>query len=189
MKILVAVTGCVAAYKAVSLVRGLKKNGYEVDVMATSAALEFITESSLILATVTLNNKNKPGMYWSYNSSYPNHIYATEKIDAFIVAPATANTLAKMAHGLANNLVTSSYLAVPKTAKVIICPAMNTRMLDSYAVSSNIITLNARPNHYFIDPVEGKLACGDIGTGKFPPTRDIISKIDNIYILKQTKKA
>jgi len=185
MKVLVAVTGCVAAYKAVSLIRGLKKNEYEVDVMATSAALEFITEASLALATIAVNYKGEQDIYWEYNSKYPNHIYATEGIDAFIVAPATASTLGKMAQGIADNLVTSSYLAVPQTAKVIMCPAMNERMLKSYAVSSNMITLNARPGHEFISPVEGQLACGYKGNGKLSSTRDIISKINNI--LKKEK--
>ena len=167
MTILVAITGGIAAYKAIDIVSGLKKNGVEVHAMVTEDAKKYCPVDALAVTADCL---------WTYNPAKPNHIYATENIDIFAVVPATANTIAKITHGLADNLVTSSALALKDSTKRIVFPAMNTRMLNNTATRSNLLVLGSR-EWVVVMPGVGQLACGVEGEGKLGSTRDVVGAI------------
>jgi len=169
-KILVAVTGGISAYKALDVISGLKKSGFYVSVMQTENSKHFVTRAAL---------ENIADKYWVEDWNSPVHIKATDDIDAFVLVPATANTIAKIAHGIGDNLVTDSILALPKNCIKIFCPAMNSRMLDNPVVIDNR-SIMYEYGWKVIDSVVGKLACGTTGMGKLPPTRDIVSKIIEI---------
>jgi len=167
MNILIGVTGGISAYKAVDVISALKKNGHFVSCIATPNALNFVSGNVMKLTA---------DQYWEEDWSRPVHIEASENIDIFCVVPATANTIAKFAHGIADNLLTDTYLALAFKTKKIIFPAMNTRMLHSPVVANNIGQLEDY-GWKVVNPIVGMLACGTEGVGKLPPTRDIVKEI------------
>jgi len=187
-RILLGVTGGIAAYKAPDLCSALIKNGHVVQVIMTEAAKKFITP--LTLAVMSKNPVYDESSEWCVVSgaSYDiKHISLSKWAELFVVAPATANTIAKMAYGIADNLLTSTYLALPRAPMigatmvamdVLIFPAMNTNMLNHSATVENLDKLRGRANHHVIMPVSGMLACGDVGDGKFPAVRDIVDRIN-----------
>ena len=159
-KILLGVTGSIAAYKAVELVRLFIRNGDAVTVVMTPAATEFV--KPLTFQTLSRNpvfvDQFAPVVSWK-----PEHISLAESADLMLVAPATANTLAKMRYGLADNLLTATLLAT--RAKIAVAPAMNTGMWESPVTQENIAALKAR-GVMVIEPVDGELACGVRGKGR-----------------------
>ena len=159
-KILLGVTGSIAAYKAVELVRLFVKNGDDVTVVMTSAACEFV--KPLTFQTLSRNpvfvDQFAPPASWK-----PEHISLAEAADLVVIAPATANTIAKMRYGLADNLLTATVLAT--RAPVVVAPAMNTGMWESPVTQENIAALKAR-GVKVVDPVDGELACGVKGRGR-----------------------
>ena len=178
-KILVGVTGSISAYKSVDVISALKKTGHEVSAIATPNALEFVTERALASAA---------DVYWNMYENKLNrvpHIEATEDIDIFLICPATANTVAKMAHGFSDNLLLDAVLATKKDVMKIISPCMNTRMWFN-PIFQNNLSLIRKGGDFFdsgygwhvIEPVEGKLACGTIGKGKLPSTREIVDYVN-----------
>jgi len=158
-KVLLCVTGSIAAYKAVELVRLFVKNGDTVNVLMTEAATKFVTP--LTFQTLSRNpvsvDQFAPIVSWK-----PEHI-ALSECDLALVAPATANTIAKLRYGLADNLLTATLLAT--RAPVAIAPAMNTGMWESPVTQENIAALKAR-GVKVIEPVDGELACGVKGCGR-----------------------
>jgi len=158
-RILLGVTGSIAAYKAVELVRLFIRNGDTVQVVMTPAACEFVTP--LTFQTLSRNpvyvEQFAPVVSWK-----PEHISLSE-CDLALVAPATANTLAKMRYGIADNLLTATLLAT--RAPVFVAPAMNTGMWESPVTQENIAALKAR-GVTVIEPVDGELACGVKGQGR-----------------------
>lgn len=159
-KIVLGVTGSIAAYKACELVRLFVKNGDEVHVIMTPNATRFVTP--LTFQTLS-RNPVAVGMFETPAQWMPGHISLAERADVFLVAPATANILAKMAHGLADDLLSSVALAV--RAPVVVAPAMNTFMYESAATQANFATLKAR-GVTFVEMEEGDLACGVQGRGR-----------------------
>lgn len=159
-KVLLCVTGSIAAYKAVELVRLFIKNGDSVNVIMTPAACEFV--KPLTFQTLSRNpvyvDQFAPPVSWK-----PEHISLADSADLVLVAPATANTLAKMRFGLADNLLTATLLAT--RAPIFVAPAMNTGMWESSITQENIAALKAR-GVKVIDPVDGELACGIKGQGR-----------------------
>lgn len=163
-RVLVGVCGGIAAYKSCELVRLLKRAGAEVQAVLTPRAAQFVTP--LTFAALTdlpapvdeFPAPGEPPLLDAYS-----HLNLTRRIDCYVIAPATAATLAKLVTGEADNLVTGSYLSC--TAPVVIAPAMNTRMWEHPAVQENIERLKAR-GHMVVMPGEGALACGDIGAGR-----------------------
>ena len=159
--ILIAVTGSIASYKSADLVSSLKKQGHDVTILMTQAATEFIQPLTLQILSqnpVHLNVMKEP---------YPdqvNHIERGKETDLFIVVPATANTIAKLAHGFADNMVMSTALALPEHVKKLVAPAMNTKMYDHPATQANLKTLETY-GYKLISPKESLLACGDYGRG------------------------
>ena len=159
-RILLGVTGSIAAYKAAELARLYVKAGDEVRVVMTEAACEFI--APLTFQTLSRNpvetNQFAPPAEWK-----PGHISLAEWADVAVVAPATANTIAKIACGMADNMLTSTLLAT--RAKIFVAPAMNEGMWLAAATRANIETLEKRGVTVIL-PEEGDLACGTKGTGR-----------------------
>ena len=166
-KVLLGVTGGIAAYKAAELVRLFVKGGAAVQVVMTPAAAEFITP--LTFQTLT-EHPVYVEMYAERKSDKIRHIELLEGSDVLVVAPATANTIGKMANGLADNLLTTLYLAA--ACPVVIIPSMNVNMYEHPAVQDNLEKLRAYGCH-IMDPDAGELACGVYGRGRMPEPQDI----------------
>ncbi len=170
-KILIAVTGGIAAYKACDLVSRLKKNGDDVKVIMTQHASEFVSP-------ITFEALSGHHVYLDTFERSPDasihHIDLAKWADIFVVVPATANTIAKIANGIADDLISSTILAA--TCKKIICPAMNTNMYLNKATQRNLETLKD-DNMIIVSPAKGRLACGDTGVGKLADIDDIFEII------------
>jgi len=158
-KILLGITGSIAAYKAAVLTRLLIKQGATVKIIVTPCAKEFITPVTL----ATLSKNTVLCDFFSHdNGDWNSHVELGLWADAFLIAPCTANTIAKMAHGIADNLLLTSYLSV--RCPVIIAPAMDMDMYKHPATQNNITILQGYHN-YFIEPTSGELASGLEGKG------------------------
>jgi phosphopantothenoylcysteine decarboxylase/phosphopantothenate--cysteine ligase len=159
-KILLGVTGSIAAYKAAELVRLFVKDGDEVRVVMTSAACEFV--SPLTFQTLS-RNPVAVDQFAAPAEWRPEHVSLAEWADIVVVAPATANTIAKMRYGLADNLLAATLLAT--RAPIAVAPAMNDGMWESAVTRENIAALEAR-GVKIIEPEDGELACGTRGRGR-----------------------
>ncbi|MFH1551866.1 MAG: bifunctional phosphopantothenoylcysteine decarboxylase/phosphopantothenate--cysteine ligase CoaBC [bacterium] len=174
-KILIGVTGGIAAYKTCSLINQLKREGYEIKVIMTKAATKFVTP--LTFQTLS-NNPVYLDLFDVIDKTKVEHIDLADWCDIFVVAPATANTISKIALGIADNLLTTVIMALPQKIPVIIAPAMNVHMWENPIVQKNISELEKYKDKYiFVEPQEGKLACGYEGKGKLAKTEDIIKII------------
>ena len=168
-RVALGITGGIAAYKAIDVLRGLQRAGCEVRVTMTKHACEFIrplTFRALSGSYVVVDD------YAVDNPDPIAHITFSQTIDLFIIAPATANTLAKLANGVADDFLTSTYLAC--TAPVLIAPAMNTVMWQHPATQRNLQKLRDDGVH-LIDPDDGEMACGTIGPGRLSEPERIVS--------------
>ncbi len=170
--IIVGVTGSIAAYKAALLVRGLVKAGAEVRVVMTPLAKQFITP--LTMATLS-KNSILVEFFNPENGEWNSHVSLGEWADAFVIAPATANTLAKMATGVADNLLLTTYLSA--RCPVFVAPAMDMDMLAHPATQANLATLLSRGVH-IIEPTEGELASGLSGNGRMAEPDEIVALLD-----------
>lgn len=166
--IAVGVCGGIGAYKSVEVVRGLQKQGHDVVAVMTRAARKFVGE--LTFEAITRHRVLKSQFEPGANADIE-HIALASTIDLLIVAPATANILGKFANGIADDFLTSLYLATK--APVLVAPAMNTNMLEHAAVQRNLEMLAARGT-YFVEPGAGYLACGWIGKGRLAEPADIV---------------
>lgn len=167
--ILLGVSGGIAAYKIPFLVRILKKRGYDVKVVLTRSAEGLVGVDALRTLTGYPVYMDRVGEYDM------NHIRLEEWADCLLVAPATANTMAKMAHGIADNLLSTLFLSVK--CPVVVAPAMNVNMWENAATQANVSTLKSRG--VSVLPVgEGELACGVVGAGRMLEPEDIASYID-----------
>ncbi len=170
--IVLGVTGGIAVYKAVELLRLLQKQGAKVRVIMTRSAMEFVgpmTFQALSGEPVFKDLFEESGADASIR-----HIRWAETADLVIVAPATANILGKMAGGIADDALSTFLLAV--RSKIVICPAMNTAMYESRAVQRNIEILE-NDGCYFVEPGVGEMACGTTGAGRFPEPADIVDRV------------
>jgi len=165
--VLLGVTGGVAAYKAVELTRRLGDEGASVKVIMTDAAKKFITPLSLEIAS-----RNK--VYTDLFSDPMSHIMLPAHADVMVIAPATANIIGKLAHGIADDLLSTCLLAFQ--GKVVIAPAMNWRMYENHIVQENLKSLVSR-GIIQVGPEKGELACGEEGMGKMSDISDIIEAI------------
>src|SRR5580692_10276931 len=167
MRVALGVCGGVAAYKAAELVRKLQQEGIDVQVVMTASAREFVTPLTFAALTgqkVITELFSDSGESAGANvESAIEHIAVAQRIDLLVVAPATANVIAKMARGVADDFLTTLYLAT--TAPVIVAPAMNVNMWEHAATQENVETLRARGVHV-VPPEEGYLACGMTGAGR-----------------------
>mgnify|MGYP000871898646 FL=1 len=171
--ITLAITGSIASYKAADLVSSLKKQGHSVSVLMTKAATDFI--QPLTLQVLSQNLVHLDVMQEPYPDQV-NHIERGKETDLFIVAPATANTIAKLAYGFADNMVTSTALALPDNIPKLLAPAMNTKMYNHPATQTNLKTLESY-GYGIISPKESLLACGDFGSGALADLEIIIERI------------
>ncbi len=181
MKVTVGVCGGIAAYKAAELVRALEKHALDVHVVMTEAAQQFV--QPLTFAALT-GHKVITGLWDADGSgagepgaeaaSSIEHMDAAQTTDALVVAPATANTLAKFAHGIADDFLSALYLAT--TAPVIVAPAMNVNMWEHAATRANLETLAGR-NVRIVSPESGYLACGMTGAGRLAETEAIVDAV------------
>jgi len=177
-KIVLCVTGSIAAYKAVYLLRGLMKAGAEVQVLMTDAAKEFVTP----LTFSTLSGKPVLSDFFAKSSgSWNSHVDLGRWADLFLVAPATATTIGKMANGLCDNLVTTTYLSAK--CPVMVAPAMDLDMFEHPAMQENLRKLKAFGN-IIIEPASGELASGLIGKGRMEEPEAILKSIEQFFFKK-----
>ena len=158
--VVLGVTGCIAAYKSCDIVSRLKKLGANVDVIMTDNACEFV----MPLSFETLSGNAVVTSTFKREKEYDvKHVSLAKKADLFLVAPATANIIGKFAQGIADDMLSTTYMA--SKAPKVVCPAMNTNMYESEPVQQNIATLKER-GVTIVEAIEGRLACGDVGKGK-----------------------
>lgn len=168
--VLIGVTGCIAAYKACEILRGLQKADVRVKVVMTEHATHFVdplTFRALTHEPVAVGLFDDP-------SDPIHHISLAQEADLFLVAPCTANVMAKIAHGIADDLLTTTALAT--TAPVFLAPAMNVHMYENAATQANMKTLRERGLR-FIEAGSGYLACGDVGRGRLADPDDIVAAV------------
>ncbi len=159
--VLLCVTGCIAAYKSCEILRLLQKAGYRVKVLMTEHATQFVGPTTFRALT---HEKVAIGLFDDPEDPI-HHISLAQEADVVLVAPATANCIAKMAHGIADDLMSTTLLATK--APILIAPAMNSGMWSATATQENVEVLKNRGVH-FIQPDSGYLACGDVGSGRLP---------------------
>lgn len=176
--IALGVTGGIAVYKAADLVSKLKKLNANVEVIMTEGAVEFVTP--LTFQTMSGNVVHRE-MFSEITNYDVEHISLAQKSDIILIAPATANTIGKIANGIADNLLTTIVMA--STAKIIFAPAMNTMMYRNPMVQENMEKLK-RLGHEFIEPGVGLLACGDYGEGKMAEPADIVEYLVSSLVQK-----
>ncbi len=169
-KIVLGVTGAIAAYKVCSLVRLMVGAGWQVRVVATAEALNFVGE--VTWETLSQHRVEKDGASGGFP---PRHIELAQWCDAMVIAPLSANTLAKVAHGLGDNLLTQTVLAYP--GKLFVAPSMNAQMWANAATQANVETLIAR-GVQVLAPGEGELACGVTGAGRLPEPEAIFKALE-----------
>ena len=172
--IALGVTGGIGAYKAVEVARGLQTRGHDVVAIMTASATRFVGPVTFeaITRRRVITDQFEPGA-----NADIEHIALASTIDLLLIAPATANVIGKLAHGLADNFLTTLYTAT--RAPVLIAPAMNTQMFEHDAVRRNLDTL-AASGVRFVEPGEGYLACGWIGKGRLAEPEDIVAAADAI---------
>lgn len=176
--VVLGITGCIAAYKSAEIVRGLQKAGVRVKVVMTEHACEFVgptTFRALTREPVAVRLFDEPG-------DPIHHISLAQEADAMLIAPCTANVLAKLACGIADDLLTTTALAL--TAPLIIAPAMNVHMYDNPATRNNMGVLHTRGAH-FIEAGDGYLACGDVGKGRLADVDEIVRQTLDVLGVKR----
>lgn len=169
--ILLGVTGSIAAYKACELTRMLQKQGHAVHILMTTAATHFVSP----LTFRTLSRHPVHYEMWGEPTQWvPDHISLAERADLMVIAPCTANVIAKLSHGLADDILTATALAT--RAPLLLAPAMNTGMWDNPATQANLQTLTAR-GIPFVATAQGELACGTSGQGRLADLHTILQAI------------
>ncbi|MBR4800642.1 MAG: bifunctional phosphopantothenoylcysteine decarboxylase/phosphopantothenate--cysteine ligase CoaBC [Clostridia bacterium] len=171
--VVLGVSGGIAVYKACEIVSRLKKLGANVDVIMTDHATEFVTPLTFqtLAKSAVVTNPFEPVKEFDIN-----HISLAKKADVFLVAPATANVIAKFAQGIADDMLSTTYLAT--TAHKIVCPAMNVNMYEDAQTQENMRILRERGVE-FVDSTVGLLACGDVGKGRMAEPVDIVKAVEN----------
>jgi phosphopantothenoylcysteine decarboxylase/phosphopantothenate--cysteine ligase len=180
LNIIVGVTSGIAIYKAVDLVSKLRKNKFEIDIIMTENATKMI--SPVVFSAVG----NCPVYTDTFNvkNGWIIHTELSKKADLFVLAPATANTIAKISSGVADNLLTTTILALPEKTPKILIPTMNTRMYENKLTQENFEKLK-NLGWFIVEPDSGHLACGDVGKGRYPENEKIIEAI--YYMLEEKR--
>ncbi|MCB2355415.1 bifunctional phosphopantothenoylcysteine decarboxylase/phosphopantothenate--cysteine ligase CoaBC [Clostridium estertheticum] len=177
--VVIGVTGGIAVYKALDVISRLKKENVDVHVIMTKSAIEFVNPISFqsLSQNMVIHDMFEEPKAWEIQ-----HISLAKKADLFVVVPATANIIGKIANGIADDMITTTIMATK--APVIFAPAMNVNMYNNPILQSNIQKLKGF-GYEFIAPVSGRLACGDIGEGKLAQTEDIFEVImSKLYPIK-----
>lgn len=176
-KILLIVSGGIAAYRSLDLIREIKRRGDDVTCVLTKSATKFV--QPLSFASLS-QNKVYTDLFDIENESKIGHIKLSRDADLIVLAPATANILAKMVHGVSDSLATSILLANNKP--LLIAPSMNVKMWNNPATIKNIKTLK-KDGHIFVGPDDGEMACGEVGSGKMSKVEDIYREIS--YLINE----
>lgn len=171
-KIIIGITGSIAAYKAIQLISDLMKKDFHVEVMMSESATQFVTPVCIQSLT---KRKVYVDTFDDENPAIITHVDIVKDADLFMVVPASAHTIAKLANGLADNMLTCAFLAA--TCPKLIAPAMNVHMYENPITQRNIQSLKEL-GVYFVEPTSGILACGDIGKGKLADEDDLMDMID-----------
>ena len=174
--ILLGVSGSISAYKACDIVSGLTKLGHQVKVILTDGGAQFITPMSL---QVLSKHPVYTHMFSENDPTSIMHIDLPKWADMFVIAPATANIIGKIAGGIADDLLSATALVAQSQCIKVIAPAMNTHMYDSPAVQANLQTLR-QLRYQVIEPREALLACGDYGQGALATVPDILDTLQNL---------
>lgn len=175
-RVLIGISGGIAAYKVCEIVSTLAKAGAEVRAILTDAAQEFVTP--LTLATLCRHPAYTDQDFWQPTHCRPLHIKLGEWAEIFVIAPLTAHTLGKLAYGMADNLLTNTVLA--STCPVLLAPAMNTDMWQQQAVQRNWRLIQTDARYYAVGPGAGILACDRIGSGRMAEPVEILSHIQSL---------
>lgn len=170
-KVILGVTGSIAAYKAADIARGLLEKNCKVSVVMTKEAEKFIAPLTFLGLT---GEKVYTELFGEYEGTEMPHIKLAQEASVLLIAPATANVIGKLANGLADDLLTCIALATP--AKILIAPAMNVEMYKNKIVQENCTKLK-KIGIKFIEPVDGKLACGMIGQGHIASEEEIVKTV------------
>lgn len=170
--IVLGVTGSIAAYKAAEITSRLAKIGHDIHVVMTSDAQKFIT--ALPFKTLS-RNPVETDLYDEHEGWKPMHIKLADEANLLLIAPATANLIAKLAHGLADDALTCIALALNPNTPILIAPAMNGKMWLHPATQQNVATLKSRGVH-FLGPEEGMLSCGYEGIGRLFDPEKIVQR-------------
>lgn len=176
--ILVGICGGIAAYKTAELIRLLVRDGFSVKVVMTEGATHFV--GPLTFETLTAQKVYLD--LWQGNRDGITHIALTQWAHLCVVAPLSANTLSKVAHGICDNLLTTVLCALSKTTKVVLAPAMNHNMWGNPIIKANLKRLKQIKNYIVLDPPRGVLACGEYGEGRMPDPKDIYKKIKEVSV-------
>lgn len=184
MKIILGVTGSIAAFRACELVLLLRKSGHEVRVVLTDGAQRFVTP----LTFETLSQQPVGVSLWDQPAHGPvEHIALAQWPDAIVVAPCTANAIARMAHGFADDLLTTVILARRPETPVVLAPAMNTRMWENPIVRRNLALLTEGEGRFVVvPPRESLLACGDYGEGALAEVAEIAAAVERAGACRET---
>ncbi|MEE9544512.1 MAG: bifunctional phosphopantothenoylcysteine decarboxylase/phosphopantothenate--cysteine ligase CoaBC, partial [Rhodospirillales bacterium] len=174
-RILLIVSGGIAAYKCLDAIRRLRAEGAAVRCVLSQGGAQFVTPLALAARS---GEKVYEDLFQLTDESEMGHIRLSREADLVLVAPASANILAKMAHGLADDLATTVLLATDKP--VLAAPAMNVRMWDNAATAANLALLRQRGVH-FVGPVEGDMACGEFGIGRMAEADDIVAAVGDFF--------
>ncbi|MFT5465085.1 MAG: phosphopantothenoylcysteine decarboxylase [Verrucomicrobiales bacterium] len=174
--IILGVTGSIAAFKAADLTSQLVKLGHDVHVVMTASAEEFITPLTL---QVLSKNPVTTNLFDEKDSWRPGHIQLADSADLFVVAPATANSIAQFAHGMAGDALSAIGLAIGPRAPWLVAPAMNGHMWQNPATQENVEKLRSRGAD-FIGPEDGMLACGYEGVGRLWSVEGIVERIQQL---------
>ncbi len=177
-EIIVGVTGGIAAFKTVELVRELTKKGASVHVVMTKNAMEFVTP--LTFQTVS-GHPVIHQMFELFSGSKIGHIALSDIADQMVIVPATANIIGKIANGIADDFLTTMVMAI--TVPVLFVPSMNTKMWESKMVQMNMQKL-ADAGYEFMEPGIGDLACGTVGKGRLPAVEEIVERMEDIFTEK-----
>ncbi|HEY9621263.1 MAG TPA: bifunctional phosphopantothenoylcysteine decarboxylase/phosphopantothenate--cysteine ligase CoaBC [Crinalium sp.] len=175
-RVLVGIGGGIAAYKLCEVISTLAKAGAEVRAILTEGAQEFITP--LTIATLCRHPAYTDGSFWQPIHHRPLHIELGEWADVFVIAPLTANTLAKLAYGLADNLLTNTVLA--STCPILLAPAMNTDMWNQVAVQRNWNLVQTDSRYHTVGPGAGILACDRVGSGRMAEPAEILAYLQSL---------
>ncbi|HEY9041670.1 MAG TPA: bifunctional phosphopantothenoylcysteine decarboxylase/phosphopantothenate--cysteine ligase CoaBC, partial [Rheinheimera sp.] len=178
-RILLGISGGIAAYKSADLVRRLKERGADVRVILTDAAQHFITPLTLQALSA---NPVSTSLLDPAAEAAMGHIELAKWADLVLIAPASADVIARLAHGLANDLLTTCILAT--AAPVAVAPAMNQQMYKNIATQKNLATLKSY-NFYIYGPAAGEQACGDVGAGRMLEPLQLVSAVEEHFLAEQ----
>lgn len=171
-KIIIGITGSVAAFKSIQLISDLVKQGYQIEVMMSESATRFVTPVCIQSLT---KRKVYVDTFDDENPAIITHVDIVKDADLFMVVPASAHTIAKLAYGMADNMLTSAFLAA--TCPKLIAPAMNVHMYENPITQKNMQLLK-ETGVVFVEPISGLLACGDTGNGKLADEDTLLAMID-----------